>query len=463
MEKTFAVILAAGEGKRMLSDKAKVLHEVLFKPMIDWVTDSVIKSGINGMCVVVGKNGDSVAGHIKDRGIKCCFARQDKQLGTGSALLAAREYIDPGIGDTLVLCGDAPFVNEDVIKEFYNAHVEGGYGVTVLTAAADDPTGYGRIVRDENGGVTGIVEEKDASPLQRGIKEINAGAYFFKTAALLSVLSGLENRNAQNEYYLTDAVGLIKSKGMAAGAYQVKMEYTAGANTRGQLLELNNIARKIVLDKLLESGVSVTDASGVSISPDALIGRDTVILPGTIIKGKSEIGTGCVIGPNSVIEDCVFGDGVIFNASQARNSKIGGGATIGPFSNIRPDCVLDEKVHVGDFVELKNSTVGKGTKVAHLTYVGDSDVGGGVNFGCGVVTVNYDGTKKSRTTIGNNSFIGCNTNLVAPVKVGNGAYTAAGSTITKDIPDGALSVARSRQTNIAGWADKKLKKGNPGG
>ncbi|HEX2938571.1 MAG TPA: DapH/DapD/GlmU-related protein, partial [Ruminiclostridium sp.] len=231
----------------------------------------------------------------------------------------------------------------------------------------------------------------------------------------------------------------------------------AGANNRKQLMELNAIARTIVCDKLFEKGISIVDCSGVNINPDVRIGHDTVILPGTIIKGATKIGEGCVIGPNSLIDNCVFGDNVVFNASQAKDSEIKSGATIGPFSNIRPNCVLEKNVHVGDFVEVKNSNIGEGTKVAHLTYVGDSDVGGGVNFGCGVVTVNYDGVKKSRTTIGDNAFIGCNTNLVAPVKVGNGAYTAAGSTITKDIPDGALSVARSRQENIEGWAAKKLK------
>ena len=213
-------------------------------------------------------------------------------------------------------------------------------------------------------------------------------------------------------------------------------------------------------EKLFAGGVSIVNDSGVLIGPDVEIGSDTVILPGTILKGKTKIGTGCTIGPNSMIENCTVGNNAVINASQAHNSTIEDGVTIGPFSNIRPDCVLGKNVHVGDFVEVKNSNVGLGTKIAHLTYVGDSDVGGGVNFGCGVVTVNYDGTKKCRTTIGDNAFIGCNTNLVAPVKVGNGAYTAAGSTITKEVPDGALSVARSRQTNIDGWAERKLSKKN---
>ena len=326
-----------------------------------------------------------------------------------------------------------------------------------MSANAKEPKGYGRIVRDDSKNIVCIVEEKDATPVQKKITEINAGAYWFRTGALLDALSELSDNNANNEYYLTDTVAIIAGKGLHGGACTLDMKYMAGANSRGQLMELNGIARSLVFDKLFDAGVSIIDDSGVIVGPDVIIGRDTVILPGTIIKGNTKIGSGCVIGPNSLIEDCVIGCNVVFNASQAHKSTIEAGVTVGPFSNIRPGCLLRENVHVGDFVEVKNSEIGRGTKMGHLTYVGDSDVGGGVNFGCGVVTSNYDGIKKSRTTIGENAFIGCNTNLVAPVNIGNGAYTAAGSTITKNVPDGALAVARSRQENIEGWAAKKLK------
>lgn len=458
MGKAAAVILAAGEGKRMKSDKSKVLHEVLFKPMIDWVMDSVTEADIDNICVVLGHNADQVSEHLNKRGQKYTYVLQEEQLGTGHAVMQAREYLEQTKPeDVLILNGDTPFIDSSLIKSFYLEHKNKKNDVTILTSIADNPFGYGRIVRDSSGNVKDIIEEKDATDDERKIKEINAGAYWFKTDVLLEALSHLNGDNAQHEYYLTDTVKIISGQGLRAGTCIVDMKYTAGANSRKQLLELNNIARQLVFEKLFDAGVTITDISGVSISPDAEIGYDTVILPGTIIKGKTKIGIGCQIGPNSLIDNSVLGDNVVFNASQARNSKIGNNVTVGPFSQLRPDCVIAENVHIGDFVEVKNSNIGCGTKIAHLTYVGDSDVGGGVNFGCGVVTVNYDGVKKSRTIIGDNAFIGCNTNLIAPVKVGNGAYTAAGSTITMDIPDGALSVARSRQQNIDGWAEKKLK------
>jgi len=458
LNKTAAIILAAGEGKRMVSDIPKVLHEVLFKPMIDWVVDSACSAGVGGVCVVVGHGGESVVSHLRERGAGCEIAVQEEQLGTGHAVKQAAGYITrEQPDDVLILYGDAPFIGGGIIKSSYLEHKKRGNDVTVMSANAKEPKGYGRIVRDDSKNIVCIVEEKDATPVQKKITEINAGAYWFRTGALLDALSELSDNNANNEYYLTDTVAIIAGKGLHGGACTLDMKYMAGANSRGQLMELNGIARSLVFDKLFDAGVSIIDDSGVIVGPDVIIGRDTVILPGTIIKGNTKIGSGCVIGPNSLIEDCVIGGNVVFNASQAHKSTIEAGVTVGPFSNIRPGCLLRENVHVGDFVEVKNSEIGRGTKMGHLTYVGDSDVGGGVNFGCGVVTSNYDGIKKSRTTIGENAFIGCNTNLVAPVNIGNGAYTAAGSTITKNVPDGALAVARSRQENIEGWAAKKLK------
>lgn len=458
MNKTVAVILAAGEGKRMKTGISKVLHEVLFKPMIDWVVDSARRSGIEDICVVIGKSGDKVASHLKDRGVNCGIVTQHEQLGTGHAVMQAVDYIkDSKAEDVLVLCGDAPFVSSDIINSSYEEHKKSGSYVTVLTAETDNPAGYGRIVKDgEN--VVGIVEDRDAAPLQKQIKEINSGTYWFKAEALFDALSKIGNSNDQKEYYLTDAVGIICGQGLKAGASKINMRNIAAANNRRQLMELNDIAREFVFEKLFDAGVSIVNDSGIVIGPDVKIGQDTVILPGTMIKGETTIGSGCTIGPNSLIEDCTIGNNVVFNASQAKKSTIENGVTIGPFANIRPNCLLSENVHVGDFVEVKNSSIGKGTKMGHLTYVGDSDVGGGVNFGCGVVTGNYDGVKKSRTTIGDNAFIGCNTNLVAPVKVGDRAYTAAGSTITKDVPDDALAVARSHQQNLEGWVTRRRPK-----
>lgn len=458
MNKTVAVILAAGEGKRMKTGISKVLHEVLFKPMIDWVVDSARKSGIEDICVVIGKSGDKVASHLKDRGVNCGIVTQYEQLGTGHAVMQAVDYIkNSKAEDVLVLCGDAPFVSADIMHNSYEEHKKSGNYVTVLTAETDNPAGYGRIVKDAEN-VVGIVEDRDATPLQKQIKEINSGTYWFKAEALFDALSKIGNSNDQKEYYLTDAVGIICGQGLKVGTSKLDMRNIAAANNRKQLKELNDIGRELVFEKLFDAGVSIVSDDGVVIGPDVKIGQDTVVLPGTIIKGETTIGSGCTIGPNSLIDNCKFGDDVVFNASQAHESRVDNGATIGPFTQLRPNSILHENVHVGDFVEVKNSEIGVGTKVAHLTYVGDSDVGGGVNFGCGVVTVNYDGVKKSRTTIGDNAFIGCNTNLVAPVKVGDRAYTAAGSTITKNVPDDALAVARSRQTNLEGWVTRRRPK-----
>ncbi|MDR3644091.1 MAG: bifunctional UDP-N-acetylglucosamine diphosphorylase/glucosamine-1-phosphate N-acetyltransferase GlmU, partial [Clostridia bacterium] len=285
------------------------------------------------------------------------------------------------------------------------------------------------------------------------------GAYWFKADALLGVLGEIGSENAQHEFYLTDAVTLIYQKGLRAGSFlSADPDIVLGANDRAQLLQLNGIARKRVLARLMEDGVSLIDDSGVIVGPDVKIGADTLLLPGTIVRGSTSIGSGCVIGPNSLIESCTIGDGVVFNASQAYRSRIDSGVTVGPFSHIRPDCVLHERVHVGDFVEIKNSGIGEGTKVSHLTYVGDSDIGAQVNFGCGCVTVNYDGVSKHRTKVCDHAFIGCNTNLVSPVEVGENAYTAAGTTVTRNVPDNALAVGRTRQENIEGWVTRKRQK-----
>lgn len=456
MSNTAAIILAAGEGKRMKSDKPKVLQEVLFKPMIDWVMDETGRAGVDKLCVVVGHGGEAVKKHLDEKNYKYTAVEQKEQLGTGHAVKTAMDWLlAEKPDDVLVLCGDTPLINQEIIKKSYKKHIHDKNAVTLMSSIADDPTGYGRILR-KNGNVVAIVEDKDCDDDQKKINEINAGAYWFKTTALIDALNALGNNNAQGEYYLTDTVELIGKKGLRGDTYKIGMDCITGANSRKQLLSLNNIAREKILSKLLDDGVSIVNDAGIMVGPDVSVDHDTLLLPGTVLIGKTTVGSGCTIGPNSWIEDSVFGNNIVFNASQSRNSTVGDNATIGPFTQLRPNSNVSKDVHIGDFVEVKNSNIGVGTKVAHLTYVGDSDVGGGVNFGCGVVTVNYDGVNKNRTTIGDNAFIGCNTNLVAPVKVGNGAYTAAGSTITKDIPDGALSVARSRQTNIEGWAAKKL-------
>ena len=319
----------------------------------------------------------------------------------------------------------------------------------------DDPTGYGRILRSADGNLQAIVEHKEASLEQLAVKEVNSGAYWFETDALLSVLDTdhIKCSSITGEYYLPDAVKLL---GDAANAFTAdSASVVMGANDPVQLGELNQIARTGILGDMIAQGVAITCTDGVIIGPDVQIGTGTVILPGTILRGKVAIGEDCTIGPNSLVENAVIHDNVIVNASQVKQSEIFDDTDIGPFSQIRPNCKIGPKVHIGDFVEVKNSVLDEGTKVAHLTYVGDSDVGKRVNFGCGCVTVNYDGRHKARCTIGDDCFIGCNTNLVAPVNIGEGAYTAAGSTITHDIPSDALGIARARQVVKDGWAAAK--------
>lgn len=450
MEQAAAVILAAGEGKRMHSRRPKVLQEVLFKPMINWVLDAVAGAGVSSVCAVTGFEREQLEAHLSGR---CAFAVQEKQLGTGHAVRAAADFLKTNTPqDTVVLCGDAPFLDAHILSDAYTAHKQNGNAVTVITAQVNEPHGYGRIVRNEAGNVLRIIEEKDASEEQRRIQEVNSGAYWFRTDALLAALDALGNQNAQGEYYLTDTVEILAAQGRKGGTYLLSdPDAMAGANDRKQLAALNAMARRRKLDALYDEGVEIVDEAGVNVGPDVRIGRDTRLLPGTILRGKTTVGEGCVLGPNTLLEDCTVADGAVINASQAYRTIIEKGVTVGPFCHLRPGTHLEEKVHVGDFVETKNAHVGVGTKIPHLSYIGDADVGAGVNFGCGCVTANYDSVNKHRTTVGDHAFVGCHTNLIAPVTVGENAFTAAGSTITKNVPDAALAVERAKQINLDGW------------
>ena len=358
--------------------------------------------------------------------------------------------------DVLILYGDTPCLSPEVIEEVYLQHKQQQNDVTIVTAMLEDPTGYGRIVRDGNV-ITKIVEQRDATEQERSIKEINSGVYWFKTSHLIEMLSKLQPNNVQGEYYLTDTIGLTIDHQKRVGAFCAEnSDIILGANSRKDLYALNEKMRMNIIHHHMEQGVCFASTDGVMISPDAKIGADTTILPGTILKDHVVIGEDCVIGPNTLIQKSEIGDRVKLNSVQCYQSKIHSDADIGPFVHIRPNSEIKSFVHIGDFVEVKNSTIGEGTGISHLTYVGDSDVGKNVNFGCGVVTVNYDGVHKHRCQIDDEAFIGCNTNLVAPVHIGKSAYTAAGSTITKDVPDYALAIARSRQEEKFGFASKKL-------
>lgn len=450
-----AVILAGGQGKRMKSDIPKPMFKVLGEPMLEWVIKACEGAGLSSLCIVKGFKSEVIDEYL---GGRYETVLQEERLGTGHAVMQAVPFMEKnGGGNTLVLCGDAPFIDSETIKRSLEMHEQEGNSITVITADVDDPTGYGRIVRGEKG-ISSIVEEKDATEAQKEICEINSGAYWFKTSDLIETLGELTRNNSQGEYYLTDSVFIALGKGRSVGAYKTENSIAVlGANDRMGLLELNTIARMAVIERHLENGVEFVCLDGIIIGRDVEIGAGTQILPGTDLRGKSVIGKDCRIGPNCIIDDCTVEDNVSLNYVQAFKSKVDAGVKIGPFVHIRPGSHIKSGVKIGDFVEIKNSTIGEGTAVAHLTYVGDSDVGKKVNFGCGTVTVNYDGIVKSRCEIGDHCFIGCNTNLIAPVKLGKWAYTAAGTTITKDVPDYALAIDRGTVQIKEGYSLRKLK------
>ncbi len=456
MKKVCAVILAAGDGKRMKSKRPKVLCEVLFKPMIHWVLDTCAGSGIVDICVVVGAGAQEVKDQLPG---KILTVEQTQRLGTGHAVQMAAQYIqDGGYDDVVVLSGDVPFVRSADLQSAYTQHKEQDNVVTVLSAKVKDPSGYGRIVRDGRG-IAAIVEEKDATQDIKEINEINSGTYWFNAKFLLWCLDGkLQNQNAQGEYYLTDTVALaVEDHTHTADAHVVSPDAVLGANDRRSLQELNSIARRWVLDSLLDKGVNIPVEDGIIVGIDAGVGADTTILPGTIIRGSTIIGEGCEIGPNTYIDNCRIGDGCRIISSYIDSSEVKDNVKIGPMSNIRPGCEIGSGAKIGDFVEIKNSVIGEHTAVAHLTYVGDTDVGKDCNFGCGVVTVNYDGSNKHRTVIGDDVFIGCNANLVAPVKLGNRSYAAAGTTVTEDVPEDALVIGRAKQHVVKDWSKERGK------
>ena len=452
MTNTYAVVLAAGQGTRMKSDLYKVLHPVCGKPMVEHVIDHIRGLGISRIVTIVGHGAETVEETL---GEKSEYALQQEQLGTAHAVQQAERLIGDLDGTTMVVCGDTPLIRSGTMEALIAHHKATGAKATILTAYADDPTGYGRIIRGESGQVLRNVEQKDATPEEQKVMEINTGTYCFDNRALFETLKKVKNNNAQGEYYLPDVVGILQSESALVSAYVTgDFSETLGINDRVVLAEAERVMRRRIAEKHMRNGVTIINPENTYISAAAEIGRDTVLQPGTMIEGHTVIGDKCVIGPNSQIVDSVIGDNTIVHSSVVLSSRIGSATAIGPFAHIRPDSNLGDSVKIGNFVEVKKATLGVGSKVSHLSYIGDAKIGSHVNVGCGTITVNYDGKNKHLTTIEDDAFIGCNSNLVAPVTVGKGAYVAAGSTITKSVPESSLAIARARQENKEGYANK---------
>lgn len=453
MEHLMAIILAAGEGKRMKSKKTKILHEIYGKPMVQWVYQSVKDTGVDEIVLVIGRNSEEVK---ECMGNKVSYAKQEEQLGTGHAVIQAQEYLKNKDGQVLIMYGDMPLVTSNTILRAVDYHKEKGNAVTIITADFDNPLGYGRIIRNNQNDVLEIVEDRDASFEQKKIKEINSGIYCFDIRALREALKELDNKNDQGEYYLTDTIKILINKGLKAGAIKIAdKDELAGINDRIQLAEASKVLRKRILNKLMADGVTIIDPDSTYIDGEVEIGMDTIIYPSTIIKGNTKIGEDCIIGSGSRIENSKVGNKVEIKESVILESCVDDDTKIGPFAYLRPGSNIGKNVKIGDFVEIKKSVIGDDTKISHLTYVGDAEVGKKVNLGCGVVVVNYDGEKKHKTIIGDNSFIGCNVNLISPVEVKNNAYVAAGSTITDEVPENSLAIARNRQVIKENWVLKK--------
>ncbi|MCL6457384.1 MAG: bifunctional UDP-N-acetylglucosamine diphosphorylase/glucosamine-1-phosphate N-acetyltransferase GlmU [Gorillibacterium sp.] len=451
MVRIFGIVLAAGQGKRMKSKLYKVLHPVCGTPMVGHIVGLLDQIGCSQKIVVVGHGAEAVKAYLGD---KAEFVHQQEQLGTGHAVLQAKDLIGSEEGITFVLYGDTPLILQDSLEKMAIL-VQDEVAAVVMTAEIDRPTGYGRILRDDQNLLAGIVEEKDCSPEQKAIREINTGIYCFDNRKLFAALEEITNNNASGEYYLTDVIQILRERGEKVVSYLTADSSEAvGVNDRLALAEAEEIMRQRINRQHMLRGVTIKDPATTYIDATVTIGADTLILPGSILKGATSIGEDCIIGPQADLTDSTIADGVSIKYSVLYDTVVGAATTVGPYANLRAGTKLADNVKVGDFVEIKNATLDTGSKVSHLSYIGDARVGKNVNIGCGAITVNYDGYNKHMTLIGDNAFVGSNVNLIAPITVGQGAFIVAGSTITKDVEEDALAVARERQTNKPGYGAK---------
>ena len=456
MKNRFAVVLAAGQGTRMKSKLYKVLHPILKQPMIHYVLDALEPVGINQLATVVGFGAERVMESVGDRSK---FVVQEEQLGTAHAVQQTEELFKNKQGTTIVVCGDTPLITAETYEKLFDFHESEQAKATILTTKVDNPAGYGRIVRNASHDVEKIVEHKDASDVELFINEINTGTYCFDNEALFEALQQVDNDNAQQEYYLPDVIEILNKQGEKVSAYMTEdEEEIIGINDRVALAEAQGIMKRRINRGHAKNGVSMMDPENTYVGPRVEIESDVVLYPGTVLTGNTVIRSGAVIGPNTEIEDSEIGQDTVIRQSVVNNSKIGNTVNIGPFAHIRPETAIGNDVKVGNFVEVKKSVIDDSSKVPHLSYIGDSELGKGINIGSGTITVNYDGKDKHKTIIGDNAFIGCNSNLVAPVTIEEGAFVAAGSTVTNDVPKDALAIARSKQVNKEGYASRLGKK-----
>ncbi|MBI5755845.1 MAG: bifunctional UDP-N-acetylglucosamine diphosphorylase/glucosamine-1-phosphate N-acetyltransferase GlmU [Nitrospirae bacterium] len=458
MNNIATIILAAGFGKRMKSRVAKVLHPIAGIPMILYPVKVAEEISSERTVVVIGHQADKVRDVLSGKDVD--IVHQAEQKGTADAVKAGMDAISGCKGMSLILCGDVPLITSETISDLIAAHEKEHASVMVLTTCVEDPSGYGRVVRNSDGSLLRIVEERDADNEIRAIKEVNTGIYVFDSGFLSDIIYEIRSENAQKEFYLTDSIEIGIKKGLRVSAYKTgKTEEVIGINSRIELARAEEFMRRRINNGHMLNGVTLINPEIIYIDMGVSIGQDVTIYPGTIIQGDTTIGESCTIYSNNRIADSRIGSGVtIKDSCVIEGSAIGDGSQVGPFAHLRPGSILGKNVRIGNYVELKKAVVGDGSKANHLTYLGDAEIGSGVNIGAGTITCNYDGWEKHKTIIGDNVFVGSDVQFVAPVKIGDGAFIAAGSTVTKDVPPGALAISRAKQENREGWVEQRRKK-----